>query len=411
MVENRQKRGKTLSIRIYSFDPSLSNFPSARIPILPSISRKSLAFNNDNSCNSLFASQDAIHFIRGRYALLEAYRASGVGNEGALLVPSYHCRTMLDPAFRLGATVIPYGLTENLAPDLESIREAVRCRCDPSPCALLLPHYFGFPQQLSNVVSLCNELGLRLIEDCSHAYVGETDLGPVGSVGDFSVASPYKFFACTEGGILRSKEPLDIRIQPSRARSLKDETRILMASIKAMFAGTASKDDPSLSVGQLANELLKLGKLAVMQPREGVLEGGVISPHYQVFEESMSSAFVARWLVKHSDISRIITLRRANYQKWLAALREMENCRPLFADLPESVTPYMFPCYIDHPEKAFNLLKRLGFPLWRWDEMMVSKCQVSQDLRMHLVHLPCHQSLTHSDMDWLVAAFSAAMAE
>lgn len=82
----------------------------------------------------------------------------------------------------------------------------------------------------------------------------------------------------------------------------------------------------------------------------------------------------------------------------------MPNCHALYPALPDDCVPYMFPLYIDHPERDFDLLKRLSFPIWRWDEMALSECRVAADYRLHLLHLPCHQSLADDQMTWLVNA-------
>jgi dTDP-4-amino-4,6-dideoxygalactose transaminase len=36
--------------------------------------------------------------------------------------------------------------------------------------------------------------------------------------------------------------------------------------------------------------------------------------------------------------------------------------------------------------------------------MAVSNCPVAQDYRLHLLHLPCHQSLTTDQIDWMITA-------
>jgi dTDP-4-amino-4,6-dideoxygalactose transaminase len=69
----------------------------------------------------------------------------------------------------------------------------------------------------------------------------------------------------------------------------------------------------------------------------------------------------------------------------------------------------MFPLHIDQPTPHFYWLKHLGLPVWRWDEMAVSNCPVAQDYRLHLLHLPCHQSLTTDQMDWMISALQKTL--
>jgi dTDP-4-amino-4,6-dideoxygalactose transaminase len=57
----------------------------------------------------------------------------------------------------------------------------------------------------------------------------------------------------------------------------------------------------------------------------------------------------------------------------------------------------------------FYWLKQLAVPVWRWDEMAVSPCPVARDYRLHLLHLPCHQSLSDDEMDWMLAALGKVL--
>jgi perosamine synthetase len=62
----------------------------------------------------------------------------------------------------------------------------------------------------------------------------------------------------------------------------------------------------------------------------------------------------------------------------------------------------MFPLLLERPESDFPRLKMLGVPMWRWDEMVRSDCPVAQRYRMAVVHLPCHQSLSRAELDWMI---------
>jgi dTDP-4-amino-4,6-dideoxygalactose transaminase len=62
----------------------------------------------------------------------------------------------------------------------------------------------------------------------------------------------------------------------------------------------------------------------------------------------------------------------------------------------------MFALLLERPQLDFPRLKRLGVPMWRWDEMAWSECPVAQRYRMALVHLPCHQSLDRAELDWMI---------
>ena len=79
----------------------------------------------------------------------------------------------------------------------------------------------------------------------------------------------------------------------------------------------------------------------------------------------------------------------------------------MFPVLPKDCVPYMFPLVLDDPDKHFFLLKYLGVPVGRWDEVAVSHCPVAGRYRLSLIHLPCYQGLDSDAMAWLTAAVSA----
>jgi hypothetical protein len=62
-----------------------------------------------------------------------------------------------------------------------------------------------------------------------------------------------------------------------------------------------------------------------------------------------------RWLCRHADIATVVRRRRENYQRWSAATQK-------------------------------------------------KTCLIASDYRLHLLHLPCHQSLDDRELDWMIAA-------
>src|SRR6185436_4638265 len=76
--------------------------------------------------------------VSGRAAILLGLRALGVAPGDKVLVPTYHCPTMITPAVEAGAQPMFYPITAAGAPDLRWVEQAditgVR--------AMLVPHYF-----------------------------------------------------------------------------------------------------------------------------------------------------------------------------------------------------------------------------------------------------------------------------
>ncbi|MBK9029613.1 MAG: DegT/DnrJ/EryC1/StrS aminotransferase family protein [Propionivibrio sp.] len=74
--------------------------------------------------------------------------------------------------------------------------------------ALLATHYFGLAKDFTELKLWCDTHRIAFIEDCSHTLFTETFQAPgTGIFGRFVAASPYKFFACADGGLLQFARP------------------------------------------------------------------------------------------------------------------------------------------------------------------------------------------------------------
>ena len=110
---------------------------------------------------------------------------------------------------------------------------------------------------------------------------------------------------------------------------------------------------------------------------------------------------LSRWIVEHSNVDRAATLRRRNFLEFLHRFSRLKKGRPLFAELPNDVVPYVFPLLLDDPARDFPLLKQAGVPLSRWEEVAHSDCPVSGRYLHELVQIPCHQELTSRECEFI----------
>ena len=153
----------------------------------------------------------AVH--SGTAALHLVLLSMGVGEPDEVILPSYVCTALLNVVRYVGARPVLADVhpeTHNL--DVRSVKARITCRTR----ALLVPHMFGLPADLTELL----DLGVPVVEDCAHA-IGASHLGrPVGGLGIASIASFYatKMMATGEGGMVLSgsAELLD------RARALRE---------------------------------------------------------------------------------------------------------------------------------------------------------------------------------------------
>lgn len=385
-----------LMLEFRRFNPARCQFPCPCTAPLPTLRWSDLTLGRaDTTPAALLDGVGVWHFSRGRYALAAAYRSAGVGPEGALLAPAYHCRTMLDPALALAGAIHLYALNGDLTPRIDSIKAAVASSW-PAIRALVVPHYFGFEQPdavMRELASFCRQHGITLIEDCSHSWQTAIQRAPVcqAATGHIAVASPYKFFPCADGGTLWGN-PAQISVaKQSHPRMLNEAKEIKVTLGQGIVRTKSLSCYPAAITAQLAAE--RGEEMAEFSDQPSGL--------YSRELEGKSSLALSRWIMGRTRLSTAVNRRRLNYQEWTKAVVGLQGGNALFPDLPSSCAPYMFPLCISAPDPQFFLLKQAGVPIWRWDEMAISNCRVASKYRLHLLHLPCHQSLTAEQMRWM----------
>ena len=348
----------------------------------------------------------------GRVAIALALREIGVGPGDQVLVPAYHSPSMIPPVLWRGAEPLFYRVRSNAAVDLDDLA----ARITPATRALMVTHYFGFPQEMAPIRALCDARGIALIEDCAHCFIGEHGGRPVGAWGDYAIASSMKFLPVYEGGALvSSRHALDGVVLRSAGAGF--EAKVALNSLERGF------DYGRLAAVRAAMWLPLRAKGALwglLKKRRGPGPGPALAP-----ESSDSSFnFDPRWLEKRSSLfartvlklaspGRIQALRRSHYARLEEAVRDLPGVRPLHPQLPEGACPWVFPLLADDPERLFARLKALGVPLTRfgnpqWQGADAAACANSAMLARRVLALPCHQELTEGEIGWLAARLREA---
>ncbi len=391
-----------VSLEYRVFDASRCNFPKPRVPLLSSVFE---CFEDGESKVKPRLDGGVLHFSRGRYALGEAYRLAKLDGSGALMAPAYHCVTMLDPALAMGAEVVLYPLNADLTPDRYRLDEVYKQSVKPVR-VMVATHFFGFIQDFSWLRQWCEEKAIVLVEDCAHVLFTERDQARgAGKFGKFVASSPYKFFPSPDGGFLYAPDARRLDGVGIQSAGFLSELRGIKRSAEISREPKIRKPDID-QIDKLLDSIIS----KIPEPgNDRVLQRPAQSTRYSADSVRTASLRSSRWVINHSSISGNVCRRQANYRCWLKALSDVPNCHVLYPQLPEHVVPYMLPLYVDFPNPHFYWLKQLGVPIWRWDEMAVSDCQVAHDHRLHLLHLPCHQSLTGDEMNWMIAAVTKVL--
>jgi len=370
------------SLQYYKIPAAAATYPKPAVPMLPVFSLRQLSVGKP--AVSPFQLQNTARLSGGRAAILHALQNCGVTSDDTVLLPAYHCMSMIEPVVWLGAKIKFYPLTTALEPDFAALANLLT---NPVK-VVLIPHYFGFMQNIQHWYSLFNQRGITVIEDCAHAFFGERNGVRAGDTGDYAVCSTVKFFPGTEGGILRSKQPL--RVQPRHRNWL-----LQLKALKNIVETAGSRQPLHLKNSSDSSEQISTADEFAILNREKLT---YLEPHKKDWSLSLADS----WVVNHSDYQQIVALRQQHYRYLAAALKNLRHCQVLFPELPDGCVPYVLPLLLRNPQRHFAQLKRAGVPLLRWEELVVNDCPVSNDYRLKLVQLPVHQTLNQAELKWLV---------
>lgn len=321
-------------------------------------------------------------------------------------MPAYHCESMIAPIEHVGATPVFYRIEANTEIDLPDVKNKLTA----ATRAVLATHYFGFPQRVSDLRSLCDQHDLVLIEDCAHAFFGAPNATPIGTVGDYAIGSAMKFFPLFDGGLLASRSKSLATLEQFRP-SVATELKGLISVIEyAMRYGRLQLISLPLRIAMTTKDLLwgvakktmrgKVGNKLTPPSSEG---GYSLDPYW--INAHMSR--VSQFILSNSRVDRICERRRTNYRRIIHALEGTPGMQPLFDALPEGVVPLVVPMKIFDPDKSFPILKRLGVPIWRFGEYLYPQinehiCENSVYLSRHVFQFPCHPELTEKELEWMV---------
>lgn len=128
----------------------------------------------------------ALTMNSGTNTLHSAYFALGVGPGDEVLVPAYTWHATATPVIHCGATPVFCDIrAESMTIDPDDIERRITRRTK----ALCVVHVWGNVCDMDRICKICEQRGLALVEDASHAHGAAWRGRPVGSMGDIGCFS------------------------------------------------------------------------------------------------------------------------------------------------------------------------------------------------------------------------------
>ncbi len=352
-----------------------------------------------------------LSFFWARNAILYSLKALGISPGAHVLLPAYLCRAAVEPFEVFGAEVEFYPISRSCEPDIVELEAKVT----PRTKAILVAHYFGFPQPIDKLRALCDRHHLYLIEDCAHVLQGSFYGQPLGTFGDAGVFSWRKFLPIYDGGDLWLRRRSEVPLPPWQKESLAFTLKVAKSLVDKTL------ENSSGILAKCFSWAIESVKSAAKRLRGTSSDAPLfaLDSNRATFDISLVNQKVSRvssWLRTHSDVPAIAAKRRENFQFLLDRLRGLPHVTLLHAELPDTTCPWIFPIFLGDIPDAHLRLQSEGIPAVNWSGVRppAVDCAAFPDaafLYDNLTFLPVHQDLTRAHLDAIIRGVQKVAAE
>lgn len=340
-------------------------------------------------------------YASGRSALFHVFKSLNSGAGDTVLLPSFHCGVEVEAALRAGFEVGFYAVDKNLSLDLKDLLGGINVRTK----AIVVVHYFGFPQEISSLRNVCRDKGIMLIEDCAHALYSQSSDGKwLGTKGDFAVFSMRKTVFLPNGGAVLvnntdaalpgvAKKHFELAVVKSTIKSIL-EHELKRGGVFSVFSRFV------LAVFEKRN---KGGKYTEEPEETGDNRWYYDVPLYH-YENDISA--ISRLFWGNEDFRNIIICRRKNYRRIEQRLKSRLKEVFVFPELPEGVCPLCFPIFVEQRDVIVSKLNERGIEMFVFGRLLHPMVRdnafpAARYLADSIMGLPVHQQLSDQEIDTL----------
>lgn len=277
-----------------------------------------------------------------------------------VLVPAFHCPTVVDPVLHAGYAVRFYAVDRGL----RVVESDLRNKLDESVAAAVFIRYFGFTDDLDALFRDVREVGARVIDDCSHSFLSSSPLRLASRNADFTTYSFWKLVPCITGGGILTSAGLESAPDawPTESRGAGSTTNAA-AVIRELFA-------PQLGFLSDAAAGLAGRKRPTVEPRSIVLKSAAEAYPYDRSAADWTMPIAARLVLSRANLKEVAESRRRNYASFGRTLVSCDDISPIRSGLGDDVVPWGFPVLLRKRSKRDYLIHAKGVPVFSFGEVL-----------------------------------------
>jgi dTDP-4-amino-4,6-dideoxygalactose transaminase len=372
----------------------LSRFPSLSL-------RQLVSFNKLNQFEKVFDPAKTAYYYRGANAVFNAVKVLGLKSADVVLMPAYHCGIEVEAVLKAGGSVKFYGVTASLHVDINDLTSQIDSRTK----ALFVIHYFGFPQDMQAIKTICAERNILLIEDCAHALMSTYSQVPLGKFGDVSIFSFQKSLPIPDGGALVintgtfhtpgvGEAPTKLTLWRGVVVLCMQHTRMFHAWCYAVL---------NILFIHPARWLLRL--LKKRQPQNFAIQTASTAC-FDDSKASLSISSVSLKQIQSSNLENMYQKRRENYKRLQSFLPKAYVSQLVFPALPEGVCPLFFPIRFPDRKMVVTFLEGKNIETFIFGEFLhpnlaADQFPQAQKCSQEILGLPIHQDMQERHMEYL----------
>jgi len=333
-------------------------------------------------------------FGYGRIALLDGLKILDCGKDDNVLLPSYICDVTAEPFYELGIQTRFYRVLSNLQPDIADVKS----RIDQKTKAILVVDYFGVPQRLVEIQSMCKEHGIALIEDNAHGFLSQKNSHLLGTFGDIGFSSIWKVLPVPNGAVLFVNNEQLIK---------KHQSLLQIGTLQKDVRHTSPYKNSLYSIGSLLAYLetrYRFPSQYFINAYSKFSSRGARDSTQDYQNSKVRISGLSLKVLERVNPEEVVTKRRENYEFWLDRLCEKRGLTVVFEDLPDGVCPQVFPVIADDVDSLKQKLLSRGIYVdhWPWLPKEVKdnrEYPVANFLAKNLLVLPVHQGTAPDHLD------------
>lgn len=313
--------------------------------------------------------------------------------DARVLVPAFHCPTVVEPVLRAGFPVDFYDVCASLRRPAASWASWLT----PQHRVVLAINFFGFDFELEGLMEIPAASRPLIVEDCSHSFLAGDGERLAGGRGDYSVFSFKKLVPCVTGGAIWRKHaslPLPALAPSAPAEALWNHLRrVVVSSLSASVDAWRGRPEGRVMIEEMSGP--------VVQPPMAQ-----VYPFVPALSQARMPALAKR-ILTHSDLPAVVASRRrlfARIAARLAPLREVV-AQPFADDLKEAC-PWGFPLLIAERAQHDFRLRNRGVPFFTFGEQLhpsvcteLERFPNARRLRDSMLSLPVHQQLREDQVN------------